>query len=70
MDVALLYLVLGGTYLVAVPLVLFFYLNARWYVASSWERGFMFFMVFFFFPGMLALAPFLNFRNKPRQIEA
>lgn len=70
MEVALLYLVLGGTYLLVVPLVLFFYLNTRWYVASSWERGFMFFMVFFFFPGMLALAPLLNFRNKPRRIEA
>lgn len=70
MDVALLYLALGGAYLLVVPLVLFFYLKSRWYVASSFERGFMFFLVFFFFPGMLVLAPFLNFRPKLRQIEA
>ncbi|BAS56185.1 MULTISPECIES: NAD(P)H-quinone oxidoreductase subunit L [Leptolyngbya] len=70
MDVALLYLALGGAYLLVVPLVIFFYLKSRWYVASSIERGFMYFLVFFFFPGMLVLAPFLNFRPKARQIEA
>jgi NAD(P)H-quinone oxidoreductase subunit L len=70
MDVALLYLALGGAYLVVVPLILFFYLQSRWYVASSIERGFMYFLVFLFFPGMLLLAPFLNFRPKARQIEA
>ncbi|WP_068816836.1 NAD(P)H-quinone oxidoreductase subunit L [Phormidesmis priestleyi] len=70
MDVALLYLVLGGAYLVVVPLVLYFYLQKRWYVVSSFERSFMYFMVFFFFPGMLLLAPFLNFRPKRREIEA
>lgn len=67
-TVALLYLVLAGAYLVAVPGALFFYLQARWYVASSFERGFMYFMVFMFFPGMLLLAPLLNFRPKRRQI--
>ncbi|MER3434785.1 MAG: NAD(P)H-quinone oxidoreductase [Leptolyngbya sp. ERB_1_1] len=70
MDVALLYLALGGAYLVVVPLILFFYLKSRWYVASSIERAFMYFMVFLYFPGMLLLAPFLNFRPKARQIEA
>ncbi|MBD1842013.1 NAD(P)H-quinone oxidoreductase subunit L [Cyanobacteria bacterium FACHB-63] len=70
MDVALLYLALGGAYLVVVPLILFFYLKSRWYVASSVERSFMYFMVFLYFPGMLLLAPFLNFRPKARQIEA
>lgn len=70
MDVALLYLALGGAYLVVVPLILFFYLKSRWYVASSIERSFMYFMVFLYFPGMLLLAPFLNFRPKARQIEA
>jgi NAD(P)H-quinone oxidoreductase subunit L len=70
MEVALLYLALGGAYLVAVPLVIFFYLRARWYVATSFERGFMYFLVFFFFPGLLVLSPFLNFRPKRRTIEA
>ncbi|HTL90305.1 MAG TPA: NAD(P)H-quinone oxidoreductase subunit L [Leptolyngbya sp.] len=70
MDVALLYLALGGAYLVVVPLIVFFYLKTRWYNVSSFERGFMYFLVFLFFPGMLVLAPFLNFRPKARQIEA
>lgn len=70
MDVALLYLALGGAYLVVVPLIIFFYLKSRWYVASSIERSFMYFMVFLYFPGMLLFAPFLNFRPKVRQIEA
>ena len=66
----LLYVALGGAYLVVVPLAIFFYLKSRWYVASSIERGFMFFLVFFFFPGLLLLAPVLNFRPQQRQIEA
>ncbi len=64
------YLGLAGAYLLVVPLIIFFYLQSRWNVASSLERGFMYFLVFLFFPGMLALSPFLNFRPKPRQIEA
>lgn len=70
MIVALLYLVLGGTYLLAIPVVVFAYLNSRWYVASSVERLLMYFMVFFFFPGLLLLSPFLNFRPKRREIPA
>ncbi|MEB3337436.1 MAG: NAD(P)H-quinone oxidoreductase subunit L [Leptolyngbyaceae bacterium] len=64
----LLYGALGGTYLLVAPLVIFFYLKSRWYVASSFERGFMYFLVFFFFPGLILLAPFLNFRPQKRQI--
>lgn len=70
MMVALLYLALAGAYLLVVPLSLLLYLNLRWYTATSFERGFMYFMVFFFFPGLLVLSPFLNFRPKRRQIEA
>lgn len=68
--VALLYLVLSGVYLLVVPAALYFYLQKRWYVASSFERAFMYFLVFFFFPGLLLLSPFLNFRPKRRQIQA
>jgi NAD(P)H-quinone oxidoreductase subunit L len=68
--VALLYLALAGSYLVVIPAILYFYLQARWYVASSFERGFMYFLVFFFFPGLILLAPFLNLRPKRRQIQA
>jgi NAD(P)H-quinone oxidoreductase subunit L len=68
LEVALLYLVLGGAYLAVVPLILFFYLKARWFVASSIERTLMYFLVFLFFPGMLLLAPFLNFRPHRRPL--
>jgi NAD(P)H-quinone oxidoreductase subunit L len=68
--IALLYLSLGGLYLVILPGAIYFYLNSRWYVASSFERSFMYFLVFFFFPGLLVLSPFLNFRPKPRALKA
>lgn len=68
--VAFLYLSLGAAYLVVLPAVTYFYLNARWYVASSFERGFMYFLMSFCFPGMLLLSPFLNFRPKRRQISS
>lgn len=69
MEIALLlYAALAGAYLVVVPLLVYAYLQARWYVASAWERGFMYFLVFFFFPGMLLFSPFLNFRPQRRQI--
>ncbi|MGB3691149.1 MAG: NAD(P)H-quinone oxidoreductase subunit L [Spirulinaceae cyanobacterium] len=64
--VGLLYLALSGAYLVVFPGLLYLYLQKRWYVASSFERAFMYFLVFFFFPGLLLLSPFLNLRPKPR----
>lgn len=66
--VALLYLVLSGLYLLILPALVYFYLKTRWYVVSSVERLFMYFLVFFFFPGMLLLSPVLNFRPQPRAI--
>jgi NAD(P)H-quinone oxidoreductase subunit L len=68
MVVALLYLILAGAYLLVMPVAVLLYLKQRWYVASSIERGFMYFMVFFFFPGLLVLSPFLNFRPRRREI--
>lgn len=68
--VSLLYLVLSGLYLLVIPGLVYVYLNSRWYVASSFERGFMYFLVFFFFPGMLLLSPILNFRPKARPVKA
>lgn len=64
------YLALGGLYLLVAPGLLYFYLKERWYVASSFERGFMYFLVFFFFPGLIVLSPFLNFRPKRRELRA
>ena len=68
MVVALLYLILAGAYLLVIPFTVLLYLKQRWYVASSFERAFMYFMVFFFFPGLLLLGPFVNFRPDRRQI--
>lgn len=62
----ILYLVLGGFYLLIAPGGLYLYLQKRWYVASSIERTFMYFLVFLFFPGMLLLSPFLNLRPRRR----
>jgi NAD(P)H-quinone oxidoreductase subunit L len=64
----LLYLALGGAYLVVLPAIAFAYLNARWYTASSVERLLMYFLVFLLFPGLLLLSPFLNFRPQRRQV--
>lgn len=66
--VALLYLLLSGVYLLVLPLGVYFYLKIRWYSVSSLERLFMYFLVFFFFPGMLLLSPILNFRPQRRAV--
>jgi NAD(P)H-quinone oxidoreductase subunit L len=68
--IALIYLSLSVLYLLFIPAVIYYYLNTRWYVASSWERGFMYFLMSFFFPGMLLLSPFLNFRPQRRTLKA
>ncbi|ACC84879.1 MAG: NAD(P)H-quinone oxidoreductase subunit L [Nostoc sp.] len=69
MIVALLYLILAGAYLLVIPIAVLFYLKQRWYVASSIERLLMYFLVFFFFPGLLVLSPFANFRPQRRQVQ-
>ncbi len=68
--VTFLYLSLSVLYLLLIPVLVYLYLNSRWYVASSFERGFMYFLVFFFFPGLLLLSPFINLRPKPRSLKA
>jgi NAD(P)H-quinone oxidoreductase subunit L len=45
-----------------------FYFKARWYKTGSWERVFICFLAFFFFPGLLLIAPFFNFRPTARQV--
>ncbi len=56
------YVLLGGLYLVVVPLVLYFWMNKRWHRMGKVERLGIYGMVFLFFPGMIMFAPFLNFR--------
>ena len=60
--VLLAYGVLGGLYLVVVPLGLFAWMNKRWNHMGKLERLGIYGMVFLFFPGMIVFAPFLNFR--------
>ncbi|MGF1535593.1 MAG: NAD(P)H-quinone oxidoreductase subunit L [Elainellaceae cyanobacterium] len=64
--VLLMYAGLGGAYLLVLPLATMFYLKTRWYDASSPERVLMYFAVFFLFPGLLILSPFINFRPQRR----
>ncbi len=64
-----LYVVLGGAYLLVIPLVLTYYLKARWMVMGSLERLGIYGLVFLFFPGFLLLSPLLNFRPPLRSIE-
>lgn len=65
---ALVYLILSGVYLLVLPIVVYLYLKTRWYSVGSVERVFMYFLVFFFFPGLLLLSPILNFRPQPRTL--
>jgi len=67
-PVVLAYVVLGGTYLLVGPALVYVYLNTRFHTAGSFERLFAYFFVFLFFPGMSLLAPFLNARPQKRTI--
>ena len=60
--VLLAYGLLGGLYLVVVPLALYAWMNKRWHRMGKVERLGIYGMVFLFFPGMILFAPFLNFR--------
>ena len=60
--VILAYVLLGGLYLMVVPLALFFWMNSRWTRMGKIERLLVYGLVFLFFPGMVVFAPFLNFR--------
>ena len=57
-----LYAVLGGAYLVVVPLLLYAWMHRRWTVMGKVERTFVYGLVFLFFPGLLLFSPFLNLR--------
>lgn len=56
------YLVLGGAYLVVVPLALYAWMHRRWTVMGKIERTAVYGLVFLFFPGLILFAPFLNLR--------
>jgi NAD(P)H-quinone oxidoreductase subunit L len=62
------YAAIAGAYLFVIPLLLLFYFKARWYKTGSIERILVCLFAFFFFPGLLVLSPFFNFRPLARQI--
>lgn len=53
---------LAGTYLVAIPLALYWWMGQRWNRMGKIERTAVYGLVFLFFPGLILFAPFLNFR--------
>ena len=61
------YTVLGGGYLLVVPLFLFYWMNNRWNVMGKFERLFTYGLVFLFFPGLVVFAPFLNLRMNGKE---
>ncbi|MFN5963931.1 MAG: NAD(P)H-quinone oxidoreductase subunit L [Pseudanabaena sp.] len=65
---AIVYASIPGTYLLVLPLIILFDFKARWYKTGSIERIFICFLAFFFFPGLLVLSPFFNFRPEARTI--
>lgn len=60
--VVLLYGLLGGLYLVVIPLLLYGWMSQRWHRMGKFERLGIYGLVFLFFPGMVVFAPFLNLR--------
>jgi NAD(P)H-quinone oxidoreductase subunit L len=56
------YAVLGGAYLVVVPLLLYLWMAKRWTVMGKIERFGVYGLVFLFFPGLILFAPFINLR--------
>jgi NAD(P)H-quinone oxidoreductase subunit L len=56
------YVVLAGSYLVAVPLALIAWMAKRWTVMGKLERTAIYGLVFLFFPGLILFAPFINLR--------
>ena len=61
------YAVLGGMYLLVVPLFLFYWMNNRGNVMGKLERLFIYGLVFLFFPGLVLFAPFLNLRMNGKE---
>jgi NAD(P)H-quinone oxidoreductase subunit L len=56
------YVLLGGAYLVVVPLALYAWMVKRWTVMGKIERFGVYSLVFLFFPGLILFAPFINLR--------
>jgi|FaiFalDrversion3_1042247.scaffolds.fasta_scaffold18318_2 NAD(P)H-quinone oxidoreductase subunit L len=59
---------LAALYLLVLPFLSLVYVDKRWNCSGAWEKVLMFFLVLFFFPGMVLVAPFMTFRPKPRSL--
>ena len=58
------YIVVISSYLLVIPLLLFYWMNNRWNVMGKFERLGIYGLVFLFFPGLILFSPFLNLRLK------
>ena len=56
------YIAIISTYLLVIPLILFYWMNNRWNVMGKFERLGVYGLVFLFFPGLILFSPFLNLR--------
>ena len=61
---------LAIAYLLVIPAAILFYLKAKWHKVGSVERFVLYGLMFVFFPGMLLMSPFLNFRPQPRSLKS
>ncbi|MEM9567505.1 MAG: NAD(P)H-quinone oxidoreductase subunit L [Cyanobacteria bacterium P01_E01_bin.34] len=62
------YLGLAGAYLLVIPFIVANFVDKRWTTSGGFEKILLFFAVFFFFPGIILVAPFINYRPKRRSI--
>ncbi len=58
------YIGIISTYLLFIPLLLFYWMNNRWNIMGKLERLGIYGLVFLFFPGLILFSPFLNLRLK------
>ncbi len=58
------YISIISTYLLVIPLLLFYWMNNRWNIMGKFERLVIYGLVFLFFPGLILFSPFLNLRPK------
>ena len=62
------YLALAGAYLLVFPLAIAILVDKRWNKSGGVEKIFLFFGAFFFFPGIILVAPFINYRPQRRSL--
>ena len=58
------YIVVISSYLLVIPLLLYYWMNNRWNIMGKFERLGIYGLVFLFFPGLILFSPFLNLRLK------